>query len=131
MKDSSTKTAGPMGHLSEEEITHLLRGFPTPAVTGAIALRTGSDAADFENCLFGILAFYLPAGTKVPDAVPPGETKLREALGLDSLSLAEAMFKIEELFNITVETTEIVEIETLAAARLMLMEKLETSSPNE
>lgn len=131
MKDPSNETSGHLERLSEAEIAHMLRGFPDAAVSGAIALRTKSGAADFEACLFGILAFYLPAGTKAPAAVPPADTRLREDLGLDSLSLAEAMFKVEELFNITVENTEIVKIETIADARRLLMEKLDSPSAPE
>ena len=52
------------------------------------------------------------------------KTDLREDLGLDSLSVAESMFKIEELFDVRVETTEIAEIITITDARRLLMGKL-------
>ena len=116
--------SGPLARLTESEVEHLLRGFPQSALTGALALRASCDAQDLERCLVGILVFYLPLGTDSPGDTLPGDTRLREDLGLDSLSVAESMFKIEELFDVRVETTEIAEIITITDARRLLMGKL-------
>ena len=44
------KTAsGPLERLPEEEIRHLLRGFPDSAIAAAIALRTGSEIENFDD----------------------------------------------------------------------------------
>ncbi|MFT5467446.1 MAG: acyl carrier protein [Verrucomicrobiales bacterium] len=122
---SENQEAGPLNRLTEEEIAHLLRGFSDSTISSAQGLRVGSDETSLEACLFGILAFYLPPGTKPPETQPSGETRLRDDLGLDSLSLAEAMFKIEELFDVLVDNSEIAEVHTLADARRLLVEKLE------
>lgn len=116
---------GPLERLTEEEIEHLLRGFSETAISSALALRTGFDDADLEACLFGILTFYLPSGTAPLETEPSGDARLCADLGLDSLALAEAMFKIEELFDVRVENAEIAEITTLADASRLLTEKLE------
>jgi len=120
-------TTGPSSHLaklSEAEIAHLLRGFPDTTLSAALTLRSGDDEQAFISFLFGIVAFYLPAGTRPPENLPSDEIRLREDLGLDSLALAEAMFKVEELFAVTVGNSEIAAIETLADARRLLKEKL-------
>jgi acyl carrier protein len=125
----SSKTAavvpGPLNRLEVQDIRHILRGFPQSSIEGAIGLRTGSRVADFEACLFGILFFYRPAGTEGPEGEPSGDTRLHEDLGLDSLSMAEAMFKIEELFDIGIENGELAEVETVADARRLLQVKLQ------
>jgi acyl carrier protein len=120
---------GPLERLPETEIKHLLRGFSGASISGALALRTGSSIADFEACLFGILLFYRPPGMEPPEGDPSGDTRLHENLGLDSLSMSEAMFKIEELFNISIDNAELAEVATIADARRLLMEKLEPPSP--
>ncbi len=127
MQNSLMGIAGPLGRLAEVEVEQLLRGFPDNAISGALKLREGFETEDLDNCLIGILGFYLPMGTKLSESGVSSESRLRDDLGLDSLALSEAMFKVEELFDIRVENTEIVEIETVADARRLLMEKLETS----
>lgn len=119
----------PLARLTEGEIEHLLRGFPQEALEGARALISASEPSDFERCLFGILTFYLPAGISAPETMPAPESRLKEDLGLDSLALAEAMFKIEELFEIRIENSELAEIQTLGDARRMLLSKLNAASP--
>lgn len=128
MQDLMIEISGPLERHSEEEIEHLLRGFSKTAISSALALRTECDAESLDRCLFGILTFYLPPGTRPPQAQPSADTRLRDELGLDSLSMAEAMFKIEELFDICVDNSELSEVVTIADARRLLMEKLESSS---
>lgn len=123
------ETPGPLGRLSEVEIAHLLRGFSEATVAGALGLRMGSRIADFEACLFGLFLFYSPAGTEGPEERPPGQARLREDLGVDSLSLSEAMFKVEELFDICIDNEELAEIDTIADARRLLEVKLQPRMP--
>lgn len=115
---------GPLARHAEEEIKHLLRGFSDATTAGALGLRTGSLTADFEACLYGILFFFRPAGSEKQNEHPSGQTRLREDLGLDSLAMMEAMFKIEELFDISIDNSELVETETIADARCLLEGKL-------
>lgn len=114
----------PLSHFTEEALRHSLRGFSDAAQKGAFALRAGSETSDFEACLFGILMFFRPAGSPTHDELPSPTTRLREDLGLDSLSMMEAMFKVEELFDISVSNSELAEIITIADARRLLEEKL-------
>lgn len=114
----------PLLQFSEDELEHCLRGFPKPAITGSHALRESFSNENLQACLYGIFLFYLPQGTKAPNEMPSGQVNLRDDLGLDSLSLAEAMFKIEELFDVRVENAEIADVSTLADAGNLLLTKL-------
>jgi acyl carrier protein len=129
MEGGPAPTRGPLARLAESEIKHLLRGFPESSIAGALALRTGSRIADFEVCLFGILVFYRPPGTDAPDGAPSGAARLHEDLGFDSLSMSEAMFKIEDLFDISVDNAELAEIATIADARRLLVRKFQSQPP--
>ncbi len=125
-KSPSTKVRCPLAHHTEKEIEHLLRGFSDSTVAGTLGLRTGSKTADFEACLFGILSFYRPAGSEELDGVPSGQTSLHQDLGLDSLSMLEAMFKVEELFDIHIENAELTKIATIDDARRLVEDKLQS-----
>ncbi len=121
---SSPQIPGALSRFEEDEINQLLRGFSDSTIEAALALQSGSRIVDFEACLYGILIFFRPAGAQSAEGLPSGDTRLREDLGLDSLSMMEAMFKIEELFDISISNAELATIETIADARRLLEEKL-------
>ena len=128
MPTATIERPGPLARLSEEEIKELLVGFPDSAIASAICLRKDPDPESLGTFLIQLLGFYLSAGKEMPTEPPSEETCLRNDLGLDSLSMAEAMFKIEEVFDIRVESAEIAEISTVADARRILTEKLAEQS---
>lgn len=124
MANAKQAITGPLANLSAQEIKHLLRGFPDNAISCAIALRTTFSITVLEDCLHGILQFYLPEGAPTFKHNETGKIRIKEDLGLDSLSIAESMFKIEELFDIPVEYGEIAEVETIADAGRLLTQKM-------
>ena len=113
----------PLAHLSESDIDSQLRGYPVATVTAANGLRSASTTNEIEAFLLALLSFFLPAGTSSTPAEQRSDLLLRDELGLDSLALAEAMFKIEDLFGIRVENEELAELRTLADARTLLTGK--------
>jgi len=127
MPNQIKAVAGPLGNHSVEEIEFLLRGFPDTAISSSLALRTSYTTTDIESCLLGILKFYLPAGVQPCEISEIGKIRIKEDLGLDSLSIAESMFKVEEVFGVYLDATEYGDIETVADAGLMLMQKLTRS----
>jgi acyl carrier protein len=59
------------------------------------------------------LAFYLPRHARRSLADTPDSARLREDLGLDSLALAEAAFKLDDVLGIPVETREVGNLATV------------------
>lgn len=112
-----------LAHLSESELSAKLHGYPESALAAARNLRNESPPAKVEAFLFAFLGFFLPAGTTPRTGEVRSDLRLREDLGLDSLALAEAMFKLEELIDIRVENAELAEITTLSDATRLLIEK--------
>ena len=129
MANAKQAAIGPLGNQSAEEIKYLLRGFPDSAISSALALRNTFNIHELESCLLGILKFYLPEGAQTSEGNEQGNIRIKEDLGLDSLSIAESMFKIEELFDIPIEYGEIAEVETIADAGRLLTQKM-TASDN-
>ena len=100
-------------HFTESEVRHELRGFPERAVAAVIGLKQESSAEALKNAVPEILAFYLPSGVSTDLTTQPPSARLREDLGVDSLTFAEAAFKMEELFRVRIENVELAEIKTL------------------
>lgn len=127
MENAKQAITGPLANVSVPEIKQLLRGFPDTAISSAIALRTTFATNVLNKCLYGILQFYLPEGAETIEHNDTGEIRIKEDMGLDSLSVAESMFKIEELFDIPIEFNEIAEVETIADASRLLTQKMNVS----
>lgn len=131
MANAKQAATGPLANQSAKEIEYLLRGFPDSAISSALALRSTFNIKELENCLHGILQFYLPEGAQPFEynfeCNDTGKIRIKEDLGLDSLSIAESMFKIEELFDIPIEYGEIAEVETIADASSLLTQKITES----
>ncbi len=127
MAGKNQKLTGPLGNQSTEEIKFLLRGFPDTAISGALALRHTFNITELQDCLHGILKFYLPPGAQTSGTIETGSIRIKEDLGLDSLSIAESMFKIEEVFGIQIDFREISEIVTISDASHLLTQKLAAS----
>ena len=111
-------------HFTESEIRHELRGFPERAVAAVIGLKQESSAEALKNAVPEILAFYLPRGVSTDLTMQPPGARLREDLGVDSLTFAEAAFKMEERFRVRIENVELAEIKTLGELLEFVAQKL-------
>ena len=114
---------------SEEDIRTELRGFPTSAVAAVLALRDDFTVGNLRSALLGILEFYLPKSGVQSLANVPDETRLSEDMGVDSLSLAEAAFKLDELLTVPIETHETAQVKTVGELHALLCRKLDLLPP--
>ena len=111
-------------HFTESEIRHELRGFPEKAVDAVLGLKEMPSAERLQKAVPEILAFYLPRGASTDLTTQPHTALLREDLGVDSLTFAEAAFKMEELFRVRIENVELAEIKTLGELQAFVKSKL-------
>jgi len=98
---------------SDGEIRAELHGFPAPAVEALVKLKHGCCRDDLREALLATLSFYLPRHARRSLADTPDSARLREDLGLDSLALAEAAFKLDDVLGIPVETREVGNLATV------------------
>ncbi len=116
MNALSTKT--------EESLRQELRGFPASTVDAVLSLREEFTPDRLRGAMLGVLEFYLPkSGTRSLTRISD-ETRLGEDLGVDSLTLAEAAFKLDELLTVPIETHETAQVKTVGALHTLLCEKL-------
>lgn len=109
---------------SEESLRQELRGFPEAAVGAVLSLREEFTPGRLRAAMLRVLEFYLPkSGARSLTGVSD-EMRLSEDLGVDSLALAEAAFKLDELLTVPIETHETAQVKTIGALHALLCEKL-------
>lgn len=114
---------------SDGELAAELRGFPDQAVQAARHFRDEPSAESLCTAAFALLEFYLPRGQQRSLASVADHERLREDLGVDSLSLAEATFKMEELFGFAVETRDLTTVLSAGDLRRYLAGKFSEMAP--
>jgi acyl carrier protein len=117
-----------LANRSESEIRAELTGFPAPAVDALVRLREGCHRAGLRTALLATLEFYLPRHAGRSLAGTSDDARLREDLGLDSLALAEAAFKLDDVLGIPVETREVGNLATVGELLDFFCSRLEESA---
>jgi len=111
---------------SPAQIEEALVGFEPSCVAAALRYRESGEFEDFWTMLPGIIAFHLPRSAARPPAVLEDEMRLNEDLGLDSLALTEMAFLLDEVFQLSIETRDVVGVATVGDLKAFLKRKLET-----
>jgi acyl carrier protein len=93
--------------------TDALRGFPDGTVRAVEAFYAGRTRSTLDAAVRAVLEFYLPQASRRSLADVPGTLRLREDLGIDSLTMAEAVFKWDDMFGTSIETREAARLGTL------------------
>ncbi len=105
---------------AHKNIEESLVGFPQEITEAYLTFATKADLACLDKVVIGILQFYLAKAPKVPLAEMPGTTRLREDLGMDSLTMMDTVFMVEGLLSIKLEDKDLVELVTLDNLRRLI-----------
>ncbi len=106
-----------------------LARFPA-GVSDAFAhfLATGdSDALDTVLC--AVVRDFLPKKNSAAASPLPGNARLIEDLGFDSLAIAEIVFFMEDLFSIKISNAEIEQVRTIGELRAFVLRKFAGARP--
>jgi acyl carrier protein len=94
----------------------------SPEIRDAYArFRATGDLAALQIVVLAAVRDHMPKPTGQPMT---DDLRLMEDLGYDSLAVAETVFFIEDLFQVRVETAEIMEIKTVGALREFVAKKI-------
>jgi acyl carrier protein len=116
---------------SPDQIRLELAGFPALAVEAALRFRALRRLEDLDQIIAGSIALYRPKASQFPLEALSGETRLREELGLDSLTLTEMVFKFDEMLGVPIDTREAMHIQTFGELTEFLRLKLRSADePN-
>jgi acyl carrier protein len=93
----------------EEALRHL----PDDAREAFQRYKATGDVAVLDPVILAILADFIPRKAEKPLAEVPGDSRLIEDLGFDSLAITEVVFFTEDLFGISIANEEILQVRTL------------------
>jgi acyl carrier protein len=97
----------------EDRIKHL----PAAVRAAFRQFQSTGDPATLDPVIFAILEDFVPRAPDRPLAELPGDTRLIDDLGFDSLAITEVVFFTEDLFGISITNEEIVRVRSLADLR--------------
>lgn len=110
MQPAPSSAPKPAGQADQEEA---LRHLPESAQEAFRRFRATGDVAELDPVILAILADYIPRKTARPLAEAPGDSRLIDDLGFDSLAITEVVFFTEDLFGISIANEEIIQVRTL------------------
>ena len=110
----------PASDQQEDRLRHLSAG----AQAAFRRFQADGDAAGLDPVVLAILEDFIPRDAVVPLARQPGDTRLIEDLGFDSLAITEVVFFAEDLFGITISNDEIIQVRTLDDLRGFIRRKV-------
>ena len=117
---SSSSTPKSLADSKADAIRHL----PPAAQAAYRKFETDGEVAALDPVIMAILEDYIPRPPEKPLAEFPGETRLMDDLGFDSLAITEVVFFTEDLFGIRIANEEIMQVRTLDDLRGFVRTKI-------
>jgi acyl carrier protein len=106
------------------DLTDRIKHLPEDARAAFGKFQASQDPAAVDPLVLAILEDFIPKTPATPLAQMPGDTRLIDDLGFDSLAITEVVFFTEELFDITISNEEIIQVRTLDDLRGFIRAKL-------
>lgn len=101
-----------------------IRHLPPPIRAAFHKFEAEGDVAALDPVILAILKDYIPRQPERPLAEMPGDTRLMDDLGFDSLAITEVVFFTEDLFAISITNEEIIQVRTLDDLRSFVRRKI-------
>ncbi len=101
-----------------------IKDLPAGARTAFQRFQATRDSATLDPVILAILEDFIPRQPARPLAELPGDTRLIDDLGFDSLAITEVVFFTEDLFGISISNDEIVRVRSLADLRGFIQAKV-------
>ncbi|MBA4136939.1 MAG: hypothetical protein C0518_06445 [Opitutus sp.] len=103
-----------------------IRHLPEAARACYREFRATGDLDSLDPLILAILESFLPRKSARSLRELPGDTRLMEDLGFDSLAMTEIVFFTEDLFGIRIETRELLTVRTIDDLRSFIRRKIST-----
>jgi acyl carrier protein len=100
-----------------------LARFPTEVLEAYERYRSKGDAGAVQEVVIAAVIDYRPSGSGPPQTV--GDTTLLiEDLGYDSVAVAELVFFLEDIFDLTISNEDILAVRAIGDLRSCVTRKL-------
>ncbi len=104
-----------------------LARFPAEVLEAFQRYRASADAGALESVVIAAAVDYRPAGSGPAQAVSDA-TRLQADMGYDSVAVAELVFFLEDLFEMTITNEDIMAVSTIGDLRACVIRKLADKS---
>ncbi len=101
-----------------------LARFPAAVLEAFQRYRTKGDSGAVEEVVLAAVIDYSPPGPGRGAGVSDA-TRLVEDMGYDSVAVAELVFFLEDLFDLTIDNEDILAVRTIGELRACVFRKLE------
>jgi|HubBroStandDraft_2_1064218.scaffolds.fasta_scaffold61732_2 acyl carrier protein len=101
----------------------LLARFPAGVGDAFAHFLAIGDLDALDTVLFAVVRDFLPKKNPAASGPLPGNARLIEDLGFDSLAIAEIVFFMEDLFSIKISNAEIEQVRTIGELRAFVLRK--------
>lgn len=101
-----------------------IRHLPEDVQAAFHKFEADGDVAALDTVILAILKDYIPRPSEKPLDGLPGDTRLMEDLGFDSLAITEVVFCTEDLLGISIANEEIIQVRTLEDLRGFVRRKV-------
>ena len=112
-------------NLSKAEVERKLAGYPAGVTEAFLNLQDRPSPPRLEHFVLETIRFFLSEREDGASVALNREAGLREAIGLDSITIAELVFLIEDLFEIKIANEELLTLKTLGDLLDLLERRLE------
>ena len=102
------------------------RTLPPEAQAAFQQFIASGDVTTLDQVILAILGDFIPRPPARPLNELPGDTRLMDDLGFDSLAIAEVVFFTEDLLAIRIANEEIIQVRTLEDLRRFVRSKAQT-----
>jgi acyl carrier protein len=106
-----------------------LASFPLEVRDAHARWLANHDLAALDIVVLAIVAHHRTSRSRSPEAMPD-TARLIEDLGYDSLTLAEIVFFIEDVFHVSISTEDLRKIATIADLRAYLRAQVTPARPS-
>lgn len=105
-----------------------LARFPAEVLEAYQRYRTKADPVAVQEVVIAAVVDYCPArGGPLPPVTD--ETRLVEDLAYDSVSVAELVFFLEDLFDLTISNDDLLKVRSIGELRACVIRNLATKTP--
>jgi len=110
--------------ISQEDLKEKLSGYPEVIFQHYQSYLETQKAEALNEFVLGLIRFFQDENEVPPMEELSDTTEIRKDLGVDSVTIAEIVFLIEEVFEIEIDNEDLMQLNTIGELREYIIRKV-------